>query len=125
MGRSPRWARARSAECPKEFDKRIVGRIWRVRLAASAFALTALVFAPQIAAQTDSSPRDPHLVAPERPTVATHAGTVAPGWIEVEQGAEWDNPRGGSRSFLAATNLKIGIARNAQLNILFNLIHDR
>src|SRR5207248_820985 len=34
--------------------------------------------------------RDPHEVQPERPTVATHAGTVAPGWIELEWGSEWD-----------------------------------
>src|SRR5207247_3724752 len=27
---------------------------------------------------------DPHAAQPERPTVATHAGTVAPGWIEIE-----------------------------------------
>ena len=33
--------------------------------------------------------RDPREVQPERPTVATHAGSVAPGFLEVEWGAEY------------------------------------
>jgi len=33
---------------------------------------------------------DPHEAQPERPTVATHAGTVAPGWVEFEAGSEFD-----------------------------------
>jgi hypothetical protein len=73
----------------------------------------------------DSTSRDPHAVQPERPTVATHAGTVARGWVELEEGGEWDKAPDGSRSFFAPTNLKIGLASHAQLNLLFNLIHDR
>jgi hypothetical protein len=95
-----------------------------VKLTAPAFVLTVLVIVPALGAQTDSARRDPYLVQPERPTVATHAGTVAPGWLEIEQGGEWDAADDGSRSFLAPTNLKIGLAAKAQLNILFNLIHD-
>jgi hypothetical protein len=76
-------------------------------------------------AQTDSAARDPRLVQPERPTVATHAGTVARGYIELEQGGEWDRQRDATRTFFAPTNLKIGLASRAQLNILFNVIHDR
>ena len=83
-----------------------------------------LAIAPTLRGQTDSAPRDPHLVQPERPTVATHAGTVAQGWLELEEGGEWDKARDGSRSFFAPTNLKIGLAPNAQVNILFNLIDD-
>ena len=84
--------------------------------------LAALVLAPKLAAQPET--RDPQLVQPERPTVATHAGTVAKGWIELEEGGEWDT-RDGEKSFFAPTNLKIGLASNAQLNILVNLIDDR
>jgi len=76
-------------------------------------------------ASADSTSRDPHAVQPERPTVATHAGTVAPGWVELEEGGEWDKAPDGSRSFFAPTNLKIGLASHAQLNLLFNLIYDR
>src|SRR5205809_5962696 len=73
----------------------------------------------------DSTARDPHAVQPERPTVATHAGTVARGWIELEEGAEWDKAPDGTRSFLAATTLKIGLGSRAQLNLLFNLIKEQ
>lgn len=69
------------------------------------------------------SARSPHSVQPERPTVATHAGTVAPGWIELEEGVEWDKNPDGSRSFIAPTNLKIGLSPRSQINLLFNLIH--
>lgn len=87
--------------------------------------LIPMIAASSLAAQTDSSARDPRLVQPERPTVATHAGTVARGWIELEQGGEWDRNDDGSRTFVAPTNLKIGLASNAQLNVMINLIHDR
>ena len=70
----------------------------------------------------DSARRDPHAVQPERPTVATHAGTVARGWIELEEGGEWDKLRDGTSSFIAPTNLKIGLASRAQLNLLINVI---
>ncbi|MDQ2767543.1 MAG: hypothetical protein M3Y30_10345 [Gemmatimonadota bacterium] len=32
-------------------------------------------------ADSAAAPNDPHTAQPERPTVATHAGTVAPGWV--------------------------------------------
>jgi Putative MetA-pathway of phenol degradation len=70
----------------------------------------------------DSVVRDPHAVQPERPTVATHAGTVARGWIELEEGGEWDKSADGTRSFSAPTNLKIGLGSRTQLNLMFNLI---
>src|SRR5205809_5604287 len=72
----------------------------------------------------DSTARDPHAVQPERPTVATHAGTVARGWIELEEGGEWDKLPSGHRLFVAPTSLKIGVAKRAQLGLLFNLIVD-
>lgn len=72
----------------------------------------------------DSTARDPHTVQPERPTVATHAGTVAPGWVELEEGAEWDKAPDGTRAFVAPTNLKIGVGSRAQLNLLLNLIRN-
>jgi outer membrane putative beta-barrel porin/alpha-amylase len=93
-------------------------------LAIKVFVLLAMVVAPSLAAQTDSSTRDPHLVQPERPTVATHAYTVARGWLELEEGGEWDKASDGTRSFFAPTNLKIGLASAAQVNIMFNVIHD-
>src|SRR5437763_14685481 len=61
---------------------------------------------------------DPHAVQPERPTVATHAGTVAPGWIEVEWGAEWDRYANRSRGAGLPLVAKIGLSPRAQLNVL-------
>src|SRR5262249_44945072 len=58
-------------------------------------ALTMLRLAPVVlgvlawstlAAQEEAP--DPHAAQPERPTVATHAGTVFPGWVEIEAGAQ-------------------------------------
>lgn len=57
-----------------------------------------------------------HAVQPERPTVATHAGTVARGWFEIETGVERDRIDQGT-SFLTPTVLKFGIASHAQLSI--------
>ena len=52
-------------------------------------ALLACVFLPAaVVAQTTES--NPHDAQPERPSVATHAWTVAPRWIEIEAGTEFD-----------------------------------
>lgn len=62
--------------------------------------------------------KDPHEVQPERPTVATHAGTVAPGWLELEVGGEWDRYPDGGKVLSFPGNLKVGLSPRAQLNIL-------
>lgn len=74
--------------------------------------LSALFLAAPLAAQA----ADPHAVQPERPTVATHAGTVAPGWIEVETGAEFDHAPG-AWSIVTPTVIKIGVAPRIQFSI--------
>lgn len=77
--------------------------------------MTALVaLAQSLAAQEVE--RNPHDVQPERPTVATHAGTVATGWLEIETGAERDQVQP-SYTLSTPTVLKLGIAGNAQLSI--------
>jgi hypothetical protein len=99
-----------------------------VSLAACVFALSALASRLDLGAQVvekDSTTRDPHAVQPERPTVATHAGTVARGWIELEEGGEWDKAPDRTRTFFAPTNLKLGLGSRVQLNLLFSLIYDR
>jgi hypothetical protein len=98
----------------------------RACLQAFALGLLCCVVAGPLTAQdpTDSTSRNPHAVQPERPTVATHAGTVARGWIELEDGLEWDKAPDGSRSVVAPTNLKLGLASRAQLNLLVNFVHD-
>lgn len=94
------------------------------------FGLVAVATSFSLGAQTaiqstrDSTARDPWSVQPERPTVATHAGTVTRGWVELEEGGEWDKAPDGERSFFAPTNLKVGLASRAQLNVLVSLITD-
>ena len=78
--------------------------------------LLALLAAPPLVAQAP----DPHAVQPERPTVATHAGTVAPGWVELETGAEFDHAAG-AWSIVTPTVLKLGVARRMQLSIIGSL----
>jgi outer membrane putative beta-barrel porin/alpha-amylase len=61
--------------------------------------------------------QDPHAAQPERPTVATHAGTVAPGWLELETGIEADRFEDGSHAQTFPTFLKFGIVSHVQLGI--------
>jgi len=60
---------------------------------------------------------DPHRAQPERPTVATHAGTVARGWVELEMGGESDRYADQSRGALFPMVMKIGVASRAQLSV--------
>lgn len=64
-------------------------------------------------APPDTNAVDPHAVQPERPTVATHAYTVAPGYLEIETGVERDE----GPALTVPTEFKIGIASHAQLSI--------
>jgi hypothetical protein len=53
---------------------------------------------------------------PERPTVATHAGTVAPGYFEIETGVERDRLNR-LNSIATPTVLKFGLAPHVQLSV--------
>jgi hypothetical protein len=64
----------------------------------------------------DTGP-DPRAVQPERPSVATHAGTVAPGYLELETGVERDHVSDGSHALLVPTELKVGLAPRTQLSV--------
>jgi hypothetical protein len=71
-----------------------------------------------LASSADSAEaQDPHAVQPERPTLATHAHTVAPGWVEIEAGVERDRFADRSRIESAVTTTKIGLTEHAQLGI--------
>src|SRR5689334_22755332 len=66
------------------------------------------------AKDTSSNPR---AVQPERPTVATHAFTVRPGYLEIETGGERDQFSPGETGLGFPTVFKIGLAERAQLSI--------
>ncbi len=82
-------------------------------VALAAVAVVACAFARAARAQ---DVRDPHAAQPERPTVATHAGTVAPGWFELETGIEADHAPG-ARQLTTPTVLKFGLAEPVQLSV--------
>jgi hypothetical protein len=67
-------------------------------------------------ASAQSAP-DPRAAQPERPTVATHAWTVAPGYAEIETGVEWDRMTDDAHAFSTPTVLKIGVGRRVQLGV--------
>ncbi len=54
---------------------------------------------------------------PERPTVATHAHTIAPGYIEVEAGVQGLHPKTGETEFDTPSLVKIGLSRHVQIDI--------
>jgi len=90
------------------------------RAARLAFAALAIV-SGTIRAQEAT---DPHAVQPERPTVATHAGTVAPGWLEIEMGVEHDRFDPSVSTAFTPTVLKFGLASHAQLGVFGSVVHD-
>ena len=87
----------------------------------AAAVLLALLVPAALSAQAPA--RDPHAVQPERPTVATHAFTVAAGWVEIEAGAELDRYPGGAEGSAAPVLVKIGLARGLQLDLAGSLLH--
>ena len=92
---------------------------WMIQLKSVGILL--LLHTPAVGAQRADSAaqaRNPREVQPERPTVATHAGTVAPGWIELESGGEWDRYADGGKVVSFPTNLKIGVGPRAQVNLI-------
>ena len=77
------------------------------------------IAAPQLHAQDT---RNPHDAQPERPTVATHAGTVAPGWFEIETGFERDHVAPGTSSLATPTLLKFGVAPRVQFDVTLTTV---
>ena len=63
------------------------------------------------------SPPSPRTANPERPTVATHAYTVAPGYAELEQGARVFGVNGLGEGTAWDVNLKIGVRPGVQLGL--------
>jgi Putative MetA-pathway of phenol degradation len=80
-----------------------------------------LLFPVALMAQATVS--NPHDAQPERPTVATHAGTVAPGWFEIESGVEFDRFADHSHGGFVPTVLKFGVAPRFQLSVQAPIVH--
>jgi hypothetical protein len=67
---------------------------------------------------------DPRAVLPERPTVATHAYTVAPGYVEIETGLQAGRPDGQTQ-LVAPVVVKLGLARRSQLEVQGGYLSNR
>lgn len=84
-------------------------------------AAAGIGIALSVVAAAAQSPPSPHDAQPERPTVATHAGTVAPGWFEIESGIEAD--RAAPDDVLSTpTLLKFGIASHLQFDVMLTSV---
>ena len=68
------------------------------------------------------SGQNPHTAQPERPTVATHAFTVAPGWFEIEWGVERDRVAAGPSAYATPTLLKFGVTSHVQLDVSLSTV---
>ena len=84
----------------------------------AALALTTLLMgAPSRAGAQAGAPPNPHAAQPERPTVATHAFTVAPGWTEIEIGTQRQQEGALSSRIAVPLLLKVGLGTRVQLDI--------
>jgi hypothetical protein len=80
---------------------------------ACAIGLTAVL--ASVSSAQDAA--DPRAVQPERPTVATHAGTVAPGFLEIETGIQFDRVAGTTVGTTLPGVFKTGLSQTTQLEI--------
>jgi hypothetical protein len=94
----------------------------RLRVRFARLCVACLGITTAVGAQQPDS-LDPHAVQPERPTVATHAGTVAPGWLEIESGVERDRLVASATSFNTPTVVKIGLVPRVQLSLFGSVAH--
>jgi len=77
--------------------------------------IIAAVVAPTLLAQDSAD--DPRTAQPERPTVATHAGSVAPGFLEIETGIQFDRFAGAWNGTTLPSVFKTGLSGTTQLEL--------
>ena len=76
-----------------------------------------VLFSPGSADAQGSAAANPHAAQPERPTVATHAYTVAPGWVEVEAGVQRQQDGALADRLAVPLVVKIGLGERVQLGV--------
>ena len=100
------------------FRGRSAGRAVRTALALLAMSVPAWA-QPQPAAAPN-----PRATQPERPTVATHAYAVAPGYIELEAGFQRQQEGALANRLAVPLLLKIGLSERVQLDLAPGLSRD-
>ncbi|MGA9121176.1 MAG: hypothetical protein WB699_17555 [Bacteroidota bacterium] len=93
-----------------------------MRSMITAFFFVWLCARPQSAS---SQTQDPHQAQPERPTVATHAGTVERGWLEIEAGGELDYYDDHSNGVGLPLTLKLGLGPAVQLSVFASAVRPQ
>jgi hypothetical protein len=89
----------------------------RIAAIGVTLAVSAAIAHAQAPDVQESIAQDPRAAQPQRPTVATHAGTVVPGWVEIESGVEFDRYGDRSRGGSVVTDVKIGLVPRVQLEL--------
>ena len=100
------------------FRGRSAGRAARTALALLAMSVPAWA-QPQPAAALN-----PRAAQPERPTVATHAYAVAPGYVELEAGFQRQQDGAQANRLAVPILLKIGLGERVQLDLAPGLLRD-
>jgi hypothetical protein len=95
----------------------------RIALAAAATLICVTTLTNSRVANAQK-PDDPRAVQPERPTVATHAGTVAPGWFEIEAGVEHDRFAPSSNQSFTPIVAKLGVVDHVQFDLFGSAVHN-
>jgi hypothetical protein len=101
--------------------------VTRSDIAATLLVLSPFLPVTRALAQAADSARDtsavnPRAALPERPTVATHAYTIAPGYVEIEAGVQDAQPKRGTQ-FDAPLVVKFGLAPRLQLELQTGYAH--
>lgn len=73
--------------------------------------------APSASATPQPAPPDPHAAQPERPSVATHAYTVPPGFVELEAGVQRQSTGALASAFAMPVLFKVGLGSRLQLDL--------
>jgi hypothetical protein len=93
------------------------------RAARIALALVAMS-APAWAQPQPAAAPNPREAQPERPTVATHAFAVAPGYVEVETGFQRQQTGAQANRLAVPILFKIGLGERVQLDLAPGLLRD-
>jgi hypothetical protein len=80
-------------------------------------ALGLAVAPPATVFAQGAPPQDPRTAMPERPTVATHAHTIAVGYVELETGVQGYHPRSGETEYDTPSLIKVGLTSHLQLDL--------
>lgn len=87
-----------------------------VRLTLAALALGLALADPTVLLAQGAPSPDPRTAMPERPTVATHAHTVAPAYVEVETGVQGFHPDTGVTEYDTPSLVKVGLTSHLQFD---------